>query len=63
MKEKHIEHAQLTKNFKLCDQPYKEVTKLKSKRYELESALRILLHKGKRSMVAKSLVRHVRWLI
>ena len=49
MKEKHIEHAQLNKNFKLCDQPCNKVTKSKSKRCELESALRILLHKGKRS--------------
>lgn len=49
VKEKRIEYAQSTKNFKLCDQLCEEVTKLKSKRCELESALRILLHKGKRS--------------
>ena len=47
VKERHIEQAQSIKNFKFCDQLCEEVSKLKSKRCELESALDITTQREK----------------
>ena len=49
IKERRIEQAQGLQNFKLCDQLSEEVTQLKSKRREIESALRALQRKEQRS--------------
>lgn len=50
IKEKRIEQAQGLQNFKLCDQLSDEVTLLKKKRREIESALRALERKEQRSV-------------
>lgn len=49
IKERRMEQAQTVQNFKLCDQLAEEVTKLKGKRHEAHSALRVLERKEKRS--------------
>ena len=49
LKQKRVEQAQTVQNFKLCDQLADEVSSLKAKRRELESALRSLQQKQKKS--------------
>ena len=49
LKQKTVEQAQTVPNFKLCDQLADEVSSLKAKRRELESALRSLQQKQKKS--------------
>ena len=50
LKERRIEQAQGIQNYKLCDQLMEEVDSLKSSRGELESSLRTLQRKDKRSV-------------
>ncbi len=49
LKERRIEQSQGIHNYKLCDQLMEEVDSLKSRRSDLESSLRTLQRKDKRS--------------
>jgi chromosome segregation ATPase len=49
LKQKRVEQAQTVQNFKLCDQLADEISSLKAKRRELETALRSLQQKQKKS--------------
>ena len=49
VKERRIEQAQTAMNFKLCDQLSDKISKLKAKKCEVDTRLRAILHKEKRS--------------
>jgi len=49
VKERHTDQAQNAKNFKLCDQLSDEITKLKTKKSKLDSRLRAISQKEKKS--------------